>query len=89
MVHLAEFLEQKVELVFGDSHAPADVGWLSDRLQSLQLALLITSAPLLLVAAAVAATALRSVDRDSAIMERTWADKGRESVVDPAVSPAP
>ena len=50
-----------------------------------ELALLITSAPLLLVAAAVAATALRSVDRDSAIMERTWAEKGPEGVVDPAV----
>ncbi|MDQ6920734.1 MAG: MFS transporter [Candidatus Dormibacteraeota bacterium] len=75
--------------LFGDSHAPADVGWLSDRLHSLQLALLITSAPLLLLAAAVAATALRSVDRDSEIMERTWAEKGSEGVVDRAASPAP
>jgi hypothetical protein len=75
--------------LFGDSHAPADVGWLSDRLHSLQLALLITSAPLLLLAAAVAATALRSVDRDSEIMERTWAEKGSEGVMDRAASPAP
>src|SRR4030088_978464 len=75
--------------LFGDSHAPADVGWLSDRLQSLHLALLLTSAPLLLLAAAAAATALRSVDRDSEIMERTWAEKGRESAIDPAASPAP
>jgi MFS family permease len=75
--------------LFGDSHAPADVGWLSDRLQSLQLALLVTSAPLLLLAAAVAATGLRTVDRDSAIMEQTWAEKGQTTAADPAVSPAP
>jgi MFS transporter, Spinster family, sphingosine-1-phosphate transporter len=62
-----------VSHLFGDSHAPADVGWLSDQLHSLQLALLLTSAPLLLLAAASAATALGSADRDSEIMERTWA----------------
>jgi MFS family permease len=61
--------------LFGDSHGPADVGWLSDRTHSLQLALLLTSAPLLLLAAAVAATALPSADRDAAIMEESWAEK--------------
>jgi MFS transporter, Spinster family, sphingosine-1-phosphate transporter len=75
--------------LFGDSHAPADVGWLSDRLHSLQLALLLTSAPLLLLAAGVAATALGSVDRDSAIMEETWAEKQPASQPDPAAAPAP
>jgi hypothetical protein len=74
--------------LFGDSHAPADVGWLSDRLHSLQLALLLTSAPLLLLAAAAAATALGSVDRDSAIMEQTWAEKGPEPEAGPAPVPA-
>jgi sugar phosphate permease len=73
--------------LFGDSHAPADVGWLSDRLQSLQLALLLTSAPLLLLAAAAAASGLRSADRDAAIMERSWAAKRPE--VEPAVVPLP
>ena len=73
--------------LFGDSHAPADVGWLSDRLQSLQLALLLTSAPLLLLAVAAAATGLRSADRDAAIMERSWAAKRSE--VEPAVVPLP
>ena len=73
--------------LFGDSHAPADVGWLSDRLQSLQLALLLTSAPLLLLAAAAAASGLRSADRDAAIMERSWAAKRSE--VEPAVVPLP
>jgi hypothetical protein len=73
--------------LFGDSHAPADVGWLSDRLQSLQLALLFTSAPLLLLAAVAAASGLRSADRDAAIMERSWAEKRPE--MEPVVAPLP
>ena len=75
--------------LFGDSHAPATVGWLSDHLQSLQLALLLTSAPLLLLAAGAAATALRSADRDSEIMERTWAERPRASEAEAAPAAAP
>ena len=52
--------------VFGDSHSTFDVGFLSDRLGSLQTALLITSPTLLIVAAILAATGLRSVRPDIA-----------------------
>jgi hypothetical protein len=59
--------------VFGDSHAPFDVGLLSDWLGgNLQLALLITSPTLLLAAAAVAAMGLRTVKADTEKMERDW-----------------
>jgi MFS transporter, Spinster family, sphingosine-1-phosphate transporter len=73
--------------LFGDSHAPADVGWLSDQTHSLQLALLLTSAPLLLLAAAVAATALPQADRDAAIMEQSWAEKQSDLKATEASSP--
>lgn len=59
--------------LFGDSWAPAAVGLLSDRLGSLSLALLVTSVPLLLLAAALAATGLSSIGRDAAAMEERWA----------------
>ena len=62
-----------VSHVFGDSHAPFDVGFLSDRLGSLQTALLITSPTLLIVAAILAATGLSSVSRDTQAMEEEWA----------------
>ena len=57
----------------GDSWSPAAVGFLSDRLGSLQMALLITSTPLLLVAATITFAAFRSVEHDTAAMEKTWA----------------
>jgi nitrate/nitrite transporter NarK len=59
--------------VFGDSHSPFDVGFLSDRLGSLQAALLITSPILLIVAAIIAASGLRSVKPDTQAMEDEWA----------------
>jgi MFS transporter, Spinster family, sphingosine-1-phosphate transporter len=62
-----------VSHVFGDSHAPLDVGWISDRVGSLQVALLITSPTLLVLAAAIAATGLRTVHRDVQKMEDEWA----------------
>ena len=62
-----------VSHVFGDSHSPADVGWISDRVGSLQLALLITSPTLLILAAVIAATGLRTVHRDVKKMEDEWA----------------
>ena len=43
-----------VSHAFGDFHSTFDVGFLSDRLGSLQLALLLVSTPLLLVAADLA-----------------------------------
>jgi MFS transporter, Spinster family, sphingosine-1-phosphate transporter len=62
-----------VSHVFGDSHSTYDVGWISDHIHSLQVALLITSPTLLIVAAVVAATGLRSVKPDSEAMEAAWA----------------
>ncbi|MDR0359782.1 MAG: hypothetical protein LBJ87_10025 [bacterium] len=59
--------------LFGDSYAPAAVGLLSDRLGSLPLALLVTSVPLLLLAAALAPTGLSSIGHDAAAMEARWA----------------
>jgi len=62
-----------VSHVFGDSHSTFDIGFLSDQLGSLQTALLITSPTLLIVAAIIAATGLRSVKPDSEAMEDDWA----------------
>jgi MFS family permease len=62
-----------VSHVFGDSHSTFDVGWISDRIGSLQTALLITSPTLLVLAAIVAATGLRTVRSDVQTMERDWA----------------
>ena len=70
-----------VSHVFGDSHSPVDVGWISDRVGSLQLALLITSPTLLIIAAVIAATGLRSVQRDIQKMEDAWAERPAEAAV--------
>jgi MFS family permease len=64
-----------VSHVFGDSHSPVDVGWISDRVGSLQLALLITSPTLLIIAAIIAATGLRTVRGDIQRMEDEWAER--------------
>ncbi len=66
--------------VFGDSHSTFDVGLLSDRLGSLQLALLITSPTLLVLAAVAAATGLRTVQTDTDRMEEEWAARPAEPV---------
>ena len=76
-----------VSHVVGDSHSTFDIGFISDRLHSLQLALLITSTPLLLVAAALAALALRHVEGDVSRAENSWAERG--SGVQQALEPAP
>jgi MFS transporter, Spinster family, sphingosine-1-phosphate transporter len=62
--------------LFGDSYAAAAVGLLSDRIGSLQLALLIVSPALLLVAAGLAALALPSISADMRRMERDWSTRG-------------
>ena len=62
-----------VSHVFGDSHSTFDVGWISDHIHSLQLALLITSPTLLVVAAIIAWTGLRTVKPDTETMEADWA----------------
>ncbi len=62
-----------VSHLFGDSHSPFDVGWISDHVHNLQLALLITSPTLLVIAAIVAATGLKSVKPDTETMEAAWA----------------
>jgi MFS family permease len=72
--------------LFGDSYSAAAVGWLSDVLGSLQLALLIVSPVLLLVAAGLAALALRSIDADTLAMDREWsarADADADHVDEP------
>lgn len=76
-----------VSHVFGDSHSTFDVGALSDAVGSLQTALLITSPTLLLVAAAVAATGLRSIARDTEAAETSWAQRG--TGLEPELEPSP
>jgi len=66
--------------VFGDSHSPFDVGLLSDWLGgNLQLALLITSPTLLVLAAVAAAMGLKTVKQDTERMEEDWAARGAEA----------
>ena len=66
--------------VFGDSHSPFDVGLLSDWLGgNLQLALLITSPTLLILAAVAAAMGLKTVKQDTERMEQDWAARGAEA----------
>jgi MFS family permease len=67
--------------VFGDSHSTFDVGYLSDRIGSLQAALLITSPTLLILAAIIAATGLRSVRSDIEAMEDEWAARPAQPTV--------
>jgi hypothetical protein len=55
------------------------VGVLADRLGSLQAALLITSPTLLVLAAIIAATGLRSVRPDIQAMEEGWASRPAEA----------
>lgn len=66
--------------VFGDSHSTFDIGFLSDHIGSLQVALLITSPTLLVVAAIIAATGLKSVKRDTEVMEAEWAKRPAEKI---------
>jgi MFS family permease len=67
-----------VSHVFGDSHSTFDVGFLSDHI-GLQTALLVTSPTLLIVAAIIAATGLRSVKPDTQSMEDEWAKRPQEA----------
>jgi len=66
--------------VFGDSHSTFDIGWISDRVGSLQLALLITSPTLLVLAAVVASTGLRTAKSDVKTMESEWAARSAQPV---------
>ena len=68
-----------VSHVLGDSHSTFDVGFLSDKLGgNLQAALLITSPTLIVLAAMVAATGLRTVKQDVDRMENEWAARPPE-----------
>jgi MFS family permease len=67
-----------VSHVFGDSHSTFDIGVISGRIGSLQAALLITSPTLLILAAVIAATGLRTVNRDIQKMEDEWAARPAE-----------
>ena len=74
--------------VFGDSHSTFDIGFISDHIGSLQTALVITSPTLLIIAAAIAATGLRTAKPDIDGMEEEWAR--RSAGPDAAVAaPAP
>jgi len=64
--------------VFGDSHSTFDVGFLSDRF-GLQATLLVTSPTLLILAAIIAATGLRSIRPDTEAMEDEWAKRPAEA----------
>jgi MFS family permease len=68
--------------LFGDAFAAAIIGFLSDTIGSLQLALLVVSPGLLLLAALLAAMALGSIEADTLRMQRAWAERG-------GASPAP
>src|SRR5438876_2555783 len=70
-----------VSHVFGDSHSTLDVGFLSERIGSLQTALLITSPTLLIIAAAIAATGLRTARGDVDAMEEEWARRPSQEAV--------
>jgi MFS transporter, Spinster family, sphingosine-1-phosphate transporter len=70
--------------LFGDSYAPAAIGLLSDLLHSLPLALLLTSTPLLLVAAVCSVVVLPSVAADTEAMEAAWAREGTSAPPAPA-----
>ena len=66
--------------LFGDSYAAAAVGLLSDAVGGLQIALLIVSPILLLVAAGLAMLALRSIQADTAAMDRLWTEGSSPTV---------
>ncbi len=72
--------------VFGDSHSTFDVGFLSDHIGGLQTALVITSPTLLVIAAALAATGLRTAKPDIEAMEQNWAKKTGTTAAAEAVS---
>ncbi len=67
--------------VFGDSHSTFDVGFISDHVGSLQTALLITSPTLLIIAAVIAASGLRTAKPDVESMEDEWARRPGQEVV--------
>jgi hypothetical protein len=69
-----------VSHVFGDSHSTFDVGVISQHVGSLQTALLITSPTLLVLAAIIAATGLRTVRSDVQTMEHEWAARATTPV---------
>jgi MFS family permease len=69
-----------VSHVFGDSHSTYDVGVISGVVGSLQTALLITSPTLLILAAIIAATGLRTARGDVEKMEDDWAARPAPAV---------
>jgi sugar phosphate permease len=69
-----------VSHIFGDSHSTFDVGVISQHVGSLQTALLITSPTLLILAAIIAATGLRTVRSDVQTMEHEWAARAAAPV---------
>jgi MFS transporter, Spinster family, sphingosine-1-phosphate transporter len=72
--------------VFGDSHSTFDIGFISDRIGSLQTALLITSPTLLVLAAFIAGTGLSSAKHDVEKMEDEWAARPADAKIAAAAS---
>ena len=77
-----------VSHVFGDSHSTFDIGFISDHIGSLQTALLLTSPPLLVLAAVLAAMGLRTARHDVEAMEEQWASRAGQAEPSPAGAPA-
>ena len=75
--------------VFGDSHSTFDIGFISDHIGSLQTALVITSPTLLIIAAAIAATGLRTAKPDIDGMEAEWARRSAGPDAAAVAAPAP
>jgi len=72
-----------VSHLLGDAGAPFIVGFLSDRIGGLRPALLLTSIPMLLLAAGIASLGLRTIGRDTRLAEQAWTAVPLEPVLVP------
>ena len=66
--------------LLGDAFSPLIIGALSDHIGGLRPALLVTSIPLLLLAAAISALGLRTIADDTRQAEATWAEGPLEPI---------
>jgi MFS family permease len=66
--------------LLGDAASPFIVGWLSDRMGGLRPALLVTSIPLLLLAAWFATRGMRTIGEDTRRAEEAWAERPLEPI---------
>ena len=66
--------------LLGDAASPFIVGWLSDRMGGLRPALLVTSIPMLFLAAFIASRGLATIGEDTRRAEERWAEGPLEPV---------